>query len=84
MLRVEYFARLREAMGRDDETIDPPAAVVTIADLIAWLAARDGVGGAALADRARVRAAIDDAIVRPDAPIAGAACVSLFPPQTGG
>ena len=32
----------------------------------------------------RIRAAVDDAFVGPDAPIAGAREIALFPPVTGG
>ena len=39
---------------------------------------------AALADRGRLRAAVDQAFVALNAPIAGAREVALFPPVTGG
>ena len=83
-VRILYFAWVREAIGRDGEAIDPPATVETIADLIAWLAARGGGYAQAFADPARIRAAIDQAFVPPDAPIAGAREIALFPPVTGG
>ena len=79
-----YFAWVREHIGLDGETIDPPAAVETVADLIAWLAARGGGHAAAFADPARIRAAVDQLFVPHDAPIAGAKEIALFPPVTGG
>ena len=33
-MRLLYFAWVREAVGRGSERVDPPAAVVTIADLL--------------------------------------------------
>lgn len=79
-----YFAWVRERMGRGEEEIAPPAEVATVADLVDWLAARDDVSAAALADRAALRAAVDQAFVGLDASIAGANEIALFPPVTGG
>ena len=79
-----YFARLREAIGLSAETVSPPADVVTVADLVGWLAMRGGGYAEAFADRGLVRAAIGDAFADPDCPIAGAREIALFPPVTGG
>lgn len=83
-IEILYFAWVREAIGRDGERVEPPAALATVADLIAWLAARGGGYAEAFADPRRVRAAIDQRFVPPDAPIAGAREIALFPPVTGG
>ena len=79
-----YFARLREAIGLSAETVSPPADVVTVADLVGWLAMRGGGYAEAFADRGLVRAAIGDAFADPDSPIAGAREIALFQPVTGG
>ena len=79
-----YFARIREAIGLSSESVLPPADILTIADLIDWLAARGGGYAEAFADRARIRAAIGNDFADPDAPIAGAREIALFPPVTGG
>ena len=86
MVSIEllYFARVREAIGSNAETVSPPAEVVTIADLIDWLAARGGGYAEAFADRSLIRAAIGDDFADPDTPIAGAREIALFPPVTGG
>jgi len=83
-VQILYFAWVREAIGRDGEAVDPPATVRTISDLIAWLAARGGGYGEALADPKRIRAAIDQDFVPHDALIGGAQEIALFPPVTGG
>lgn len=79
-----YFAWVRERIGFGAETLAPPAAAVTIADLLDWLAAQSPGHAAALADRAAIRVAIDETFVSPDAPIAGAREIAIFPPVTGG
>ena len=85
-MRVEllYFAWVREAIGRDGETVDPPADVADVARLIAWLAARGGGYAEALANPEKLRAAIDQVFVSLDAPIVGAREIAIFPPVTGG
>src|SRR6185437_14009174 len=40
-MKVKYFAWVRERVGKAEETIEPPANVRTVDDLIAWLSARD-------------------------------------------
>jgi len=79
-----YFAWVREAVGKDGERVDPPAGVETIADLLDWLAGQGDGYADAFADRARLRAAVDQAFVPLDASIAGAREIAIFPPVTGG
>ena len=83
-LTIAYFAWVRERMGVAEETIDLPANVPDVASLVAWLAARDGRGKIAFAEPRRIRAAVDGVMMAPEAPLAGAREVALFPPVTGG
>jgi len=83
-LDLIYFAWVREAIGKDGESVDRPAGVETVDSLIGWLSERGGGYAAAFADRARLRAAVDQAFVPLDASIIGASEVAIFPPVTGG
>lgn len=83
-IELLYFASVREAIGRSTESVSPPSEVISIADLIAWLASRGGGYAEAFADPSRVRAALGDSFAEPDQPIAGAREIALFPPVTGG
>ena len=83
-MRVLYFAWLRERIGKAEETIEPPADVRTVGDLIAWLSARDEAYAYAFEKPKVIRAAIDHAHVKPDAMISGAREIAFFPPMTGG
>lgn len=79
-----YFAWVREAIGTSQESVDPPEAVVNVADLICWLAEQSPGHAAAFAEPARLRAAIDQNFVPLDASLGDAREVALFPPVTGG
>ena len=83
-IELLYFAWVREAIGRDGETVEPPAEVTDVAGLIAWLAARGGGYAEALGDPGRLRTALDQLFVPLDAPLAGARELAIFPPVTGG
>ena len=83
-MKVKYFAWVRERIGKTEETVEPPAAVQTVGDLIDWLAARGEDYAHAFETPKVIRAAIDHSHVRLDAPIAGAREIAFFPPMTGG
>ncbi|TGX50303.1 MoaD/ThiS family protein [Sphingomonas gei] len=79
-----YFAWVRERIGTGQERLDPPEAVVNIADLIGWLATLSPGHAEAMREPERLRAAIDQRFVPLDAPLGNAREVALFPPVTGG
>ncbi|MDP4021336.1 molybdopterin converting factor subunit 1 [Methylobacterium sp. NEAU 140] len=83
-MKLVYFAWVRERIGRAEEILDPPPEVATVADLAAWLSRRGEEYAHAFENPGVVRAAIDRAHVKPDAPIAGASEIAFFPPMTGG
>jgi sulfur-carrier protein len=83
-MKVKYFAWVRERIGKAEETVEPPPAVRTIEELMAWLAGRGETYAHAFEQPKIIRAAIDHAHVRPDAAIAGAHEIAFFPPMTGG
>jgi molybdopterin synthase sulfur carrier subunit len=83
-MKIKYFAWVRERVGMAEETVDPPASVRTISDLIGWLARRGDSYAHAFETPQAIRAAIDHAHVKPDTMIAGAGEIAFFPPMTGG
>ena len=83
-LNLLYFARLREALGRDRETVELPPGVTTVADLRAWLVARGEPFAGAFGEIRRIRAAVDQAMAHDDTRLADGAEVAFFPPVTGG
>lgn len=83
-MRILYFAWVRERVGLAEEAVTPPAELSSVGALVDWLARRSAGHAEALADRTRLRAAVDQAFVGFDAPISGAREIAIFPPVTGG
>ena len=83
-VKLLYFAWVRERIGKPEEVVEPPAGVVTVADLVDWLARRGEEYAHAFENPGVIRAAIDRTHVKPDSAIAGAREIAFFPPMTGG
>ncbi len=83
-VKLVYFAWVRERVGIPDETLDIPADLATVADLVRWLKARGEGYAAAFANEAVVRAALDHVHARPHAALGNAREIAFFPPMTGG
>ena len=84
LLKIRYFAWVRERVGKPEEDVEVPGGVGTVAELMTWLAARGEEYAHAFEKPKVIRAAIDHAHVKPDATIAGAGEIAFFPPMTGG
>ena len=83
-MKVKYFAWVRERVGISEETIEPPADIRTVNDLMGWLSQRGEPYAHAFETPKVIRAAIDHAHVKSDTMIAGAREIAFFPPMTGG
>jgi molybdopterin synthase sulfur carrier subunit len=83
-MKVRYFAWVRERVGKTEEELEPPAGIVTVGQLMAWLAAKGEQYAYAFENPKVIRAAIDRSHVRADARIDGAGEIAFFPPMTGG
>jgi sulfur-carrier protein len=83
-MKILYFAWVRERVGKAEETVEPPAAVATVGDLMGWLAGRGEEYAHAFDNPRVIRAAIDRAHVKATTAIAGAREIAFFPPMTGG
>ncbi len=83
-MKLMYFAWVRERIGKAEETVELPATVNTVGDLMSWLASRGEEYAHAFEAPKVIRAAIDHTHVRPDTVVAGAREIAFFPPMTGG
>jgi molybdopterin synthase sulfur carrier subunit len=83
-LTILYFAWLRERVGVAEETVSPPEAVVTVADLVTYLSGLDQRHAAAFKDRKTVRCAVNQEFADPATILRTGDEVAFFPPVTGG
>jgi len=84
ILKLRYFAWVRERVGKTEEDIEIPAGIATVAQLMVWLAARGEAYAHAFDNPKVIRAAIDRTHVKPQTAIKGAEEIAFFPPMTGG
>jgi len=84
MIRIRYFARLRETLGTADEELAALAELATVADLVAHLRGRGGVWAQTLAPGERLMVAVNQELAHPQTCVRDADEVALFPPVTGG
>lgn len=82
VIRVRYFAALREQLG-SEESVGWQSGM-TLASLRALLAERGGAHAELLAAQRPVRASVDMKMSTPDAAVPDGAEVAFFPPVTGG
>jgi len=83
-LTILYFARLREALGRAREIVEPPPAVTSVGQLRSWLVSRGEPWSSAFSLVQPVRIALDQVVSAEDAMLHDGAEVAFFPPVTGG
>ena len=83
-MKILYFARLRQIIGRGSDEVEVPPSVSTVSELMDFLSLRDDGLAAVFADRRTIKAAVDQTHAQFDAAITGAREVAFFPPVTGG
>ncbi len=84
MIRILYFAWLRERTGRGEEEIALPEAVATVGALIDWLRALGPGYDRAFAQPRLVRCAVNQVFADAQTQVAAGDEVAFFPPVTGG
>ncbi|KPK31974.1 MAG: molybdenum cofactor biosynthesis protein MoaD [Betaproteobacteria bacterium SG8_40] len=83
-VKVLYFARLREALGKGEEEIVLPEGVDTVGALAGFLRSRGGAWAAELGVGKAVRVAVNQDMAAPETRISGGEEIAFFPPVTGG
>jgi molybdopterin synthase sulfur carrier subunit len=83
-VQLLYFARLREALGRQAEEAALPAGVSDVGALLEWLRSRGGAWAVELAPGRAFRVAVDQQMASAQTRLREGAEVAVFPPVTGG
>lgn len=84
MVKLLYFARLREALDIASEEAELPAQVTDVARLITWLGTRGDTWQCELGAGKNIRVAVNQEMAASDARIADGDEIAIFPPVTGG
>lgn len=84
MIRLRYFARLREQLGVAEETLAAGSELHTVADLTLALAARGGVWADAFTPGPGLLCAVNQTMAHRETPVGDGDEVGFFPPVTGG
>jgi molybdopterin synthase sulfur carrier subunit len=84
IIKILYFARIKEAVNYSTEDVDLPAEVLTITALKNYLSLRGDTWASLFNGKQVVRAAINHALVDDLAVIQAGDEVAFFPPVTGG
>ena len=81
-MTILYFAWVRTQIGLAQEELETNA--VTVADLLDELSTRSDKHARVLAQRDKLRVAVDQSFAELSDQIQGAKEVAIFPPMTGG
>lgn len=84
MIKVLYFARLREQLGTAGEEISSDGGPTTVGELAALLRQRGGNWSNVPGEGETVMAAVNQEMARPETSIGDGDEVAFFPPVTGG
>ncbi len=84
MIKVLYFARLREQLGTAGEQIPSETGPATVADITALLRRRGGAWSEVLGEGETIMAAVNQEMARPETPVEDGDELAFFPPVTGG
>lgn len=84
MVKLVYFAWVRERIGKAEEMVALPPGASTIADIIVWLVARGEEYAHAFENAALIRVAVDKTHRQHGFAVGDAQEIAFFPPMTGG
>ena len=83
MIKILYFASLREKLGTSGESLELPSGVSDVGGVLATLAARGGEW-ASLASVKNLKSAVNQDMARHESPVKDGDEIAFFPPVTGG
>lgn len=84
MIRILYFASLKDRLQRDGEQVDLPPGISDVDGLMQHLRQRSGIWAEVFAEGQPVLCALNQEMVRLDTPVHDGDEIGFFPPVTGG
>ena len=83
-MKLLYFAWVRERIGTAEENLQLPETISNIDELLGWLQGQSEGHAIALADKDRLRIAVNQTYIRGNPTITDSDEIAIFPPVTGG
>ena len=83
-MKLIYFARVREIIGKSEEEIDLPSNISKVDDLLKYLITIGDEYSSALSDFDSIHIACDEMHVDKNFNIINVEEIAIFPPVTGG
>ena len=84
MLKIHYFAHLREQLGRESDDLVLPDGIINVAELIEFLKNADPAVNEIFESTPKILVAINQVVVSRDSKITQNDEIAFFPPMTGG
>lgn len=84
MLKIVYFASLKDKIGRSEETLELPAGVENLSQLVDALSAKHGEVWSAVINGSTILNAVNHEMCERSQPIKDGDEIAFFPPVTGG
>ena len=84
MLTIHYFASIREALNKQQEHLELPDSVRSVADLIAYLTQLNPRFQSVFSQGNKILVAVNQTVVGVEFYLSGDDEVAFFPPMTGG
>lgn len=84
MIRLIYFARLRDVLGSERESVEIPTEARTVGDIRSWLGTRGDLWRREVAENPALCIALNHDYADDDAAIRDGDEIAFFPPVTGG
>ena len=84
MLKIHYFAHLREQLGRESDDLVLPDGIINVAELIEFLKNADPAVNEIFESTPKILVAINQVVVSRDTKITQNDEIAFFPPMTGG
>lgn len=84
MVKILYFARLREALGVSAEEVSVDSSIRDVASLVEWLRLRGSPWAEELAPGRAVRVAVNQRMADLETVVGDGDEIAFFPPVTGG
>ena len=84
MLKIQYFAHLREQLGREYDDLVLPDGIVNVAELIEFIKSADPAVKDIFESTPKILVAINQVVASRDSKVTQNDEIAFFPPMTGG